>query len=770
MNLLVVESPNKVKKIQGYLDDLQPGVWRVVATVGHWRGLPPMDGISFSEAVDPATWTERFAVHKDDVARNLGAAIKQAESVFLATDPDREGEAIAWHLVDHFRLRGAKRVMFTEITKPALSKALSQAGALDLKLVEAQRARQVLDYEYGLEVSRRLWRFGCKSAGRVQSAALRILVDRENAIRGFKPEDFWTVHGDYSGFSAAVATFEKLSTEEIDDEGIDAGDANVATRLRPKRFTTKAEADALAHQGGRVAHVVESVESKPTTRRPPAPFTTSTLQATASSRLHFDPDKTARVAQSLFEAGLITYIRTDSTALSDEAVAELRDHLAKHHPDLLPREPQRYADKAGAQGAHEAIRPVHVMSAEAVKLTGDEKALYELILSRTIACQAASATIERTVVVIAPEGQPWRLQAQGTVITFPGFLALDTVPDGTESEVRLPALKAGERLVLKAMRVEGGRTKPPPRFTPASLIRYLERVRIGRPSTYASILTTLVARDYAKKQKAHLVPSEHGELADRLTRVSFDVLTQEAFTATTEKSLDKIAEGALARPAFLTQFHAGLSRMLDAAGGHLADYAKRHPELDRDAAVPHETPCAACGATRVRRKGKFGTYAQCTSEACGKRESLEPLKEVADPCPDCGSGVVEQPYVKDGKRAVFYRCESCAWRSSFKPPKVTKWPCHVDPAHGVMVEVTYEKEGKKRSFFLCPTCKQKAWTGPKPPPCPLCATPGMRLLDGPKGAFWGCSKFRETGCKGVAPADGAAKPPAKKARARRPAS
>lgn len=748
MKLLVVESPNKVSKIQGYLNELEPGQWRVLPTVGHWRGLPAMDGLVFADAVDPTTWNERFSVHKEDVAGKLGAALKLAQGVYLATDPDREGEAIAWHVVDHFRLRDARRVLFTEITKTALAAAIARPGPLDMNLVEAQRARQVLDYEFGLEVSRRLWRFGCRSAGRVQSAALRILVDRENAIRNFKSEPFWSVFADYDGFSAAVAVFERLSTEEIDDEGVDAGDAAATVRLKPQRFTTQAEACAIVAAGQRVPHVVERVDSKPTTRRPPPPFTTSTLQAEASTRLRFDPDKTARIAQSLFEQGLVTYIRTDSTALSDEAIAEIRDYLSRRHPELLPKEPQRYADKAGAQGAHEAIRPVHIENPEASKLTGDEKALYELVLARTIACQAASAVIERTILVIAPEGKPWRLQAQGSVIKVAGFPSLQTVPDGTDGGSRLPVLAAGDRLPLVGMRVEAGRTKPPPRFTPASLIRYLERVRIGRPSTYAAILSTLLDRDYAKKTKQHLVPTDHGELADRLTRVSFEVLTQESFTATTEKSLDKISDGALSRTAFLTQFHRGLSQMLDAAGAHLADYATRHPELDRDAVVPHDAPCA-CGAARVRRKGKFGAYAQCTSEACGKRENLEPLKELADPCPDCGAAVVEQPYTKDGRSAVFYRCGSCAWRSSFKPPRVTKWPCHVDVTHGPMVEVTYEKEGQKRSFFLCRVCQNKAWTGPKPPACPLCKTPGMRLLDGPKGPFWGCAAYREAGCKGV---------------------
>ena len=753
MKLLVVESPNKVSKIQGYLDELQPGSWRVVATVGHWRGLPSMDGLAFADAVDPTSWNERFAVHKDDVAARLGAAIKQAQGVYLATDPDREGEAIAWHVVDHFKLRGAHRVLFTEITKAALSAALERAGQLDTNLVEAQRARQVLDYEFGLEVSRRLWRFGCKSAGRVQSAALRILVDRENAIRAFKPTDFWNVVADYGDFTASVAVFERMSIEEVDDAGVDAGDV---VRLKPQRFATKAEAEAIVAAGRTVQHVVERIDSKPTTRRPPPPFTTSTLQAEASTRLRWDPDKTARVAQSLFEDGLVTYIRTDSTALADEAIAELRDYLRRSHPALLPKDPQRYADKAGAQGAHEAIRPIHVENPDAASLKGDDKALYDLILTRTIACQAASAVIERTVVVIEPKGQSWRLQAQGAVIRTPGFLSLQTVPDGTESaahEPGLPALTVGARLQLQEMRTDSGRTKPPPRFTHASLIRYLERVRIGRPSTYAAILSTLLDRDYAKKQKQHLVPTDHGELADRLTRVSFDVLTQETFTSTTEKSLDKIADGALVRTTFLSQFHRGLSQMLDASTGHLADYATRHPELDRDAVRPHDSPCPNCGAARVRRAGKFGEYAQCSQQSCGKRENLEQLKELADPCPDCASIVVEQPYSKDGRKAVFYRCSSCAWRSSYKPPRITKWPCHVDAAHGCMVEVTYEKEGKKRHFFKCRHCENKAWTGPKPPPCPLCGTAGMRLLDGPKGPFWGCAAYRETGCKGVAAAE-----------------
>lgn len=751
MKLLVVESPNKVPTIKKYLDQLEAGRWNVVATAGHWRGLPSMRDRVFADVVDLTTWKESFVLQKDDVARKLSAAISHAdEGVFLATDPDREGEAIAWHVVDHFRLRGARRVRFTEITKKAIAAAIAAPTELDTNLVEAQRTRSLLDYEFGMEGSRQLWRFGCQSAGRVQSAGLRILVDRENAIRNFKPVDFWTVSADYAeGFSADVASFEEATEEERDDEG-EAAEG----KLRPTRYATKAAADAdvLAARG--VAHIVESVERKPANRRPPAPYTTSSLQADASTRLKWDPAKTAEVAQQLFEDGLVSYIRTDSTSLSDDAVAAIRAYIGKHHPTLLPTAPQVYADKNGAQAAHEAIRPTALEDERADALTGNKRELYALIHARTVACQTADAQIERTTIVVAPKGLPWRLRAVGSVTRSPGFLALKTVPPGTISEDgALPPVEVGQVLHLEDIGTEAGRTKPLSRFTAASLIRYLERVRIGRPSTYASTVTTLLDRDYVEKKKQNLVPTEHGELADRLLRTGFDVLTQEEFTAKTEKALDKISEGKVRRVDFLAAFHKSLLGMLATAVPALADYAAKHPDVDRDAVIVHETPCPVCGAQRLKRKGRNGSYAQCSSDACGKRENLEPLKEVEDPCPTCAATVVEQPYQKEGKKVVFYRCSSCSWKSTYKPPRPTLWPCHNDVAHGCMVEITYKKAGesKAKKMLKCPVCELIAWTGPKPPACPKCSTPAMRALEGPNGPFWGCSVFKESGCKGVLP-------------------
>ena len=751
MRLLIVESPNKVRKLQGFLDELYgPSSWRVVATVGHWRGLPPMKGQPFSDVVDTSTFNERFIVHHPDVASRLRQAISSCAAVFLATDPDREGEAISWHIVDEFHPRSYKRVLFRELTKQALKLAIDHAGSLDTRLVEAQRARQVLDYEIGMEVSRRLWRFGAKSAGRVQSAALRIIVDRETAIRDFKPTDYWTVQATYrEAFVAAVAAFEAPTDVELDEVG---EGADTALKLRPTRFLDKAEADKSVLEGKRTEHVVESLEETPTTLRPKPPYETSTLLADASSMLGWRSDKTTKLAQFLFEEGLITYIRTDSVALSDEAVLQIRAYLAEHHPTELRESPQKYADRSGGEGAHEAIRPTDITCVKPPGLDEDQLALYELIWRRTLVSQAASAELKKTVAKIRPVGCAWRLLATGSVITKRGFLALVRPDTSTAQEdldrSTLPPLAAGQVLSLQSLLVSASRTKPPPRFTERSLVAYLKRKGIGRPSTYAAILTTLYEREYVAEIKKRLIPEELGLLADRLTRHCFDALTQEQFTAVTEESLDQVADGKLERPAFLARFHAGLTAMLNASSNALDEYARRHPELDRDAASKHDAPCPACKSPMLRRRGKFGAYAQCTNDSCGRRLSLEPMKELAIPCPECTGVVVEQPYVKDGKKQKFYRCKSCAWKSSAPPPKPSKWPCHIDPKHGLMVAVSYTKDGKKNAFFLCNACGHKAWTGPVPPSCPDCRAP-MKLRASGKGPFWGCSSYPT--CRGTAP-------------------
>lgn len=797
-NVLIVESPNKVKKLRGYLETIAPGEWSVMATVGHWRGLPPMDGQTFESVAEPGVWNERFTVHRTDVLKQLTAHKKANARFYLAADNDREGEAIAWHVVDALGLDDTKRVLFNEITQSALAKALETPGALDKHLVDAQRARQVLDYAIGLLVSRKLWRFGAKSAGRVQSAALRIIVDREMEIRAFDAKDFWTVNAAYGeGFRAAVATFEEPTDDELDE----SGETDKTPKLKAKRFFSLDEAGTYIRSGNGVPHVVETLKATPQTRRPRPPYTTAALQADAATRFSWDPSKTAKIAQSLFEAGLITYIRTDSVALSDDAIADIRGYLQKAHPELLPEKPQSYAERGSAQAAHEAIRPTQMDNPDADALKGDERTLYSAIWARTLACQAKSARIEKTVVTIRPGELDWRLLASGAVVKEAGWLTLEG--DGKRAERPLPVLKEGQTLKLTDLSLTNSKTKPKPRFTEAALVRYLERKGIGRPSTYASIFSTLLGRKYVVKIKKQLAPGELGFHCDKLLRTAFNALTEEGFTAKTESALDRIATGELSRTAFLDKFWAGLSKLMAQSDAAFSEYAKAHPELDTSGATEHDKPCKVCGGKMLRKTGKFGPYAQCQAEDCDGREDLSELKKCKEPCPLCSADLVVQPYVKAGKRTTFIRCTACAfrqkkpitvderhcphcrgkvlvidyvdkttkakrrfwqcadekacdWSSPLSPPQTSKWACHNDKNHGptTRFEGTSKKDGRVFVKFVCHKCEDEKegkgtfWSGPKPPTCPECSKPTAYRTSA-KGDFWGCSTFPK--CKGTLP-------------------
>lgn len=695
--LLVVESPNKVKTIQKYLDSSEPGKWRVVASVGHWRGLPDMGGQAFADVVEVSGgWAENFEVHNRDVERRLRQAVAAANEVYLATDPDREGEAIAWHIADHFRLRNPKRIRFHEITQTAIAAAIRNPDSIDFNLVEAQRCRAVLDYLVGMEVSRRLWRFGAKSAGRVQSCALRTVVDREKVILGFSPEQFWTVASKYKeGFTAQLATFEMPDDDELDQtDGTDR-----TPRLIARRFSSEAEARAVVEQGRGAPHVIENITAESCLRKPPAPFTTASL-LTAGVDLGLKPDEVSSIAQRLFERGLVTYIRTDSVALSDDAIADIRGYLRKKHQHLLPSEPIRHAERgAGTQGAHEAIRPTHIDNPDAAALVGVDKQLYDLIRNRTIVCQAAPAELERTTITIDPRGRTWRLLAHGTIMRKAGWLELERCSGSSEEDSILPALSKGQELGLLDLAAKGGKTKPPPRFTLKTLIRYLERKGIGRPSTYSLMVSTLFERGYLEEKGKNLVPGSIGLVADELVRLGFDKISREDFTAVTERSLDKIAAGQMKRVAFLQTFYDGFCKLIEQAGPAFEGWARAHPESDREAKIPHDKACPKCGSAMLRRAGKHGPYAKCTDESCSQVVNLTPLRELKQPCPKCGGSVLEQPYIKDGKRSVFYRCsgEGCGWKSSHPPPRVGKEPC---PHCGAKM---FLKQIEKDKFWSCST-------------------------------------------------------------------
>ena len=749
MNVFIVESPGKVKHIQGYLDALfGQGAFAVVATVGHFCGLPKMDGQAFSDVVNTTTWQEHWAVHKPDVVARLKARIDQADRVILATDADREGEAIAWHLTRMFRLdpRRVLRVRCTEITKAGLKAALANPVPLDERLVAAQRARQVLDYEFGMELSRPLWRFGCRSAGRVQSAAVRMIVDREHAIRSFRVQGFTTIEAAYDGglkaqlhvsAPAPIAgelvrnVSENAGDSESNDHGNDddgtVGGGDIADDgekaldaggYRLLRLADPAVTASLARHLKEHKHTVSTVSERPSTRRPPPPFTTSQLLSTASTALKMAAKKTTALAQELFEKGLVTYIRTDSTTLSEEAIQDIRAALKEKAPNLLPAVPQTYSNKAHAQGAHEAIRPTKMSQPpEALaSLSKDERALYDLIWQRTLVCQAADAQLVSTVVTISVEGlSGYALIARGMVIKSVGFMGLlpKTV---SNKDSPIPATERGQRLRLVDLKERAGQTKPPSRFTEARLTTHLERLGIGRPATYSAVMTSIVEREYVvcDPKVRELSPTKLGELSDKLLRGSFDLLTRSDFTASIEKNFDRIAEGRLARETFLTTFDTGLRKMLALASHKLASFAQANPDLDRDAVVRDTKPCGKCGAPRNLVVGRLGRMARCSAEACGHVEVVE-AKEHA------------------------------------------KSPCHKDSAHGPMARLSTRRDGRVVPFFKCLTCSYTTSSETPPPPCPLCRAPTVQR-QGPQGTFWGCCRFRSDGCKGVAPEPQKAQP------------
>jgi DNA topoisomerase-1 len=348
--------------------------------------------------------------------------------------------------------------------------------------------------------------------------------------------------------------------------------------------------------------------------------------------------------------------------------------------------------------------------------------------------------------VIEPEGADFRLLASGTVVIEPGWQALPMAPTTKREADQLPALADGQVLNLKEVSIDKGRTKAPSRFTTKSFLKYLERRGIGRPSTYNSLFSTLLERAYIKIERSKLMPDEMGYVADELCRCGFSTLFHEKYTALTEESLDKIASGKLKRFDFLRGFYKAFVEMEAAAAPLFEDWAKAHPERDKQVKVIHDEPCPECGAQLFVKAGKHGRFVRCTSAECEYSRSLEELKKLRQKCPDCGGVIVEQPYVKDGKKKVFYKCRGCEWKSSYKPPKLSKYDCHVDEKHGKMLEVTYKKEGKTNKFFQCKTCEYKTWTGPKAPDCPKCKKP-MTLRKSKTGEFWGCSDYPE--CKGA---------------------
>ena len=712
MKLVVVESPNKVRKLREYLG---PG-YDVVATVGHFRDLPDRE-----MGIDTSSFEMKYEVKKGDVAKRLREAASSASEVILATDPDREGEAIAWHVAQTLRLRRPVRARFHEITAAAVRRAVSDAGPLNQDLVDAQQARRGLDRLVGYEVSPLLRPFGSgHSAGRVQSATLHLVVLREREREAFVREPYWTLSAAYGeGFSARYAT------------------PNEKGDLVDARLTTEAAAQAIALRA-RGPHVVMSVTTEDRERKPKPPFTTSTLQQAASVTLGFEPDQTMKLAQALFEAGHITYHRTDSVALSPEAIEMARAFIARDFPAALPAEPPAYKAKANAQEAHEAIRPTHLEPGPA-DLGEREAALYDLVRRRFLASQAKAAVIAETIVCIRSGDTAWR--ARGETVKFPGFLRYLARDEESEQKAErdedgaaaLPPLAVGQRLTLRAVEVKRQETKPPSRYTRASLIAEMERKGIGRPSTYAATVAVLFEREYLGTEKRHVFPTTRGRLIDEMLGRAFPSVLEVAYTAAMEERLDEVAAGKREWKRELREWYAGFEPAVKAAPAVFAAEIAQRPDLAAAAPQPTDRACPRCAKPLVLRSGKKGPFLACSGYPACDYTADPSAKASERPCPACGGPMEELA----GKSGPWARClkKDCGGKLDLSPPSPHRCP----KCQGVMKD--------RGTFFGCgafPTCngtidKKAVEKGKK---CPKCGA-WLRQGKSAKGRFWGCSRFPE---------------------------
>ena len=614
MKVVIVESPAKAKTINKYLGK----DFEVLASFGHVRDLPSKDGSVDPEHDFEMKWEVDSASKKrlTDITR----AVKESDELILATDPDREGEAISWHVLEVLKQKKAlkdkpvKRVVFNAITKSAVLDAMANPRDLDVPLVDAYLARRALDYLVGFTLSPVLWRKlpGSRSAGRVQSVALRLVCERETEIEKFKPQEYWSV----------ISQFEKDG--KAFDARLYAVDGN---KVDKHDIKTQADAEGIkaAIEAGSIQ--VGNVEKKPTKRNPYAPFTTSTLQQDASSRLSFSPSRTMQIAQRLYEEGLITYMRTDGVQMAPEAIDATRRQIARDFGDnYLPEKARIYQSKAkNAQEAHEAVRPTDLsrVPSQLKNLDPDQFKLYDLIWKRTMASQMRAAEIERTTADLQVSGsRNIDLRAVGSVVTFPGFMSLYGVgktEKDDENSKELPKLDTGDQPKLNEVTAEQHFTQPPSRFTEASLIKKMEELGIGRPSTFAATLGVLKDRDYVRLEKRALIPEDRGRLVTAFLESFFERYVEYGFTADLEEQLDEISDGKIRYKDVLTKFWRDfsshvteikdlrVSEVLDALNALLGDHIFPPRE---DGGDPRK--CPDCDTGRLSLKlGRYGAFIGC---------------------------------------------------------------------------------------------------------------------------------------------------------------
>ena len=783
-----MESPAKAKTINKYLGK----EYVVKASLGHIKDLPKRDlAVDVDHGFEP-----RYEVieGKKKLINDLKQTARKVQEVYLAADPDREGEAICYHLQEELgdKKNGPRfyRVMFNEITKKAVQKAFEKPGQVNIDLVDAQQARRVLDRLVGYKISPLLWdkvRRGL-SAGRVQTVALRLVVEREREIRAFLKKEYWTIDVDLAGKKPPLLTARLIKQN---DETPEVG--------------AKEAADGIVAQLEGADYVVRSVGTREKKRNPVAPFITSTLQQESSRKLRFSVKRTMMLAQRLYEGveigkegavGLITYMRTDSTRVSDDAVSDARHYIAERFgQEFVPDSPNIYKSKKAAQDAHEAIRPTSMAFAPEIVekyLAEDEMKLYRLVWNRFVACQMMPALFDQTTIDVAAKGRngaDYLFRATGSVLKFEGFLkAYQEGKDQADEEDeelrhRLPAVAEGESLRFRVIKPEQHFTEPPSRYNEATLVKRLEADGVGRPSTYASILSTIQEREYVGKEGGRFVPSELGMVVTDLLLESFDDIFDVTYTARMEEELDEIEEGKLDWRAAMAEFYERFDRDLKHAEEHMTDIKRmekptdltcekcgkplvikwgKHgsfiactgypectytreltvdlPDVDKADLTEQadEEYCENCGRPMVLKKGRFGTFYACTGYPDCKTtkpiggQQKKPDQPLDEKCPQCGN----QLALKTGRFGEFTACSNYPTCKYVKQKTIgVKCP---ECSGG---EITERRSRKGKTFYGCnryPDCKFVAWAKPVAEKCPLCGSPYMVEKWLKAGAMWQC--------------------------------
>lgn len=661
--LVIVESPAKARTVGRFLGK----GYTVKASVGHVRDL-----LRSTLSVDVENdFQPKYRVpnEKRPVVKELKQLVKTAEEIYLATDPDREGEAIAWHLMEAAAIEPklSRRVVFHEITQPAIEEAFSHPRAIDMDLVNAQQARRVLDRLVGYSLSPLLWEKvrSRLSAGRVQSVALRLLVEREREIEAFIPQEYWSIEAEFRPEGEKKATFKAKLARVDDQEPVLSDEATVKPILEDLE---------------KAAYEISKIKRGERRRKPSAPFITSTLQQEASRRLGYTAKRTMALAQQLYEGidvgeggatGLITYMRTDSTNIAEMALNEARQYITQRFGnDFLPPTPPQYKTRAvSAQEAHEAIRPTSVLrEPEKVKgfLSHDQYRLYQLIWQRFLASQMEAAVYDTLSVEVTgkTDGRQYLFRASGSTVRFPGYLvvyeeARDEDQKTEEENVRIPAgISEGQPQRLVKLFPEQHFTQPPPRYTEASLVQVLEEYGIGRPSTYAPILSTIQARGYVVREAKRLTPTETGILVNDLLMQHFSEVIDYGFTANMENDLDQIAAGDKKWVDVIRQFYTPFSKQLEKAQAEMPETKAELEKVGR--------ACPECGHDLVIRWGRYGKFISCSNfPECRHTEAW--LEKIGVVCPDCGGDIVER---KTRKGRVFYGCANypnCQFTSWKRP-------------------------------------------------------------------------------------------------------